>query len=175
MNSTSHNDKQQSEPKQSPKGPQQGHPLFDWRPLFYTLFLFSLYYAFSSQGTSGPVEIPYTQFKQQLYNEEVGSVVFRGQQISGRYSNSERTKGYDFVTHMPSIPDDSLLPAIENHKVELIAKSEELPTWASVLINLLPWILIFGFFAYSNRALQSRMGGGGGGGLFGTSFRLPRA
>ena len=175
MNSAPQNPKQN--PKQEPDSkslrkdqqqePQQGHPLFDWRPLFFTLFLFSLYYAFSSQGSSGPTEIPYTQFKQQLYNDEVASVLLRGQQISGRLRNSKKTKGYDFITHMPSLKDETLLPAIESQNVELVAKSEELPTWATVLINLLPWILIFGFFAYSNRALQSRMGGGGG--IFGFS------
>ena len=175
MNSAPQNPKQN--PKQEPDSkslrkdqqqePQQGHPLFDWRPLFFTLFLFSLYYAFSSQGSSGPTEIPYTQFKQQLYNDEVASVLLRGQQISGRLRNSKKTKGYDFITHMPSLKDETLLPAIESQNVELVAKSEELPTWAAVLINLLPWILIFGFFAYSNRALQSRMGGGGG--IFGFS------
>ncbi|NIQ00107.1 MAG: AAA family ATPase, partial [Nitrospinaceae bacterium] len=149
--------------------PEPGHPFFDWRPLFFTLFLFALYYTFSSQGTTGPKEIPYTQFKQQLYNDEIASVLLRGQQVNGRYRNTDKAKGYDFVTHMPSVQDDTLLPAIENNKVELVAKSQELPTWATVLINLLPWILIFGFFAYSNRMLQSRMGGGGGGGLFGFS------
>ena len=172
MNAAPQDPKPQADSRQNPKDPkkepQQGHPLFDWRPLFFTLFLFSLYYTFSSQGTSGPTEIPYTQFKQQLYNDQVASVLMRGQQISGRLRNSDKTKGYDFVTHMPTMKDDTLLPAIESHNVEMVAKSEELPTWATVLINLLPWILIFGFFAYSNRALQSRMGGGGGG-LFGFS------
>lgn len=171
MNAAPQNPKPQADSQRDPrdpkKEPQQGHPLFDWRPLFFTLFLFSLYYTFSSQGTSGPTEIPYTQFKQQLYNDEVATVLMRGQQISGRLRNSDKTKGYDFVTHMPTIKDESLLPAIESRNVEMVAKSEELPTWATVLINLLPWILIFGFFAYSNRALQSRMGGGGG--IFGFS------
>ncbi|RLT98102.1 ATP-dependent zinc metalloprotease FtsH [Ketobacter sp.] len=153
--------------KEEGPSPKPGHPLFDWRPLFFTLFLFSLYYTFSSQGDGGPKNIPYTQFKQQLYNDEVASVLVRGQQISGRLRNSDKTQGYDFVTQKPTLQDDSLLPTIERLNVELVAKSEELPTWASVLINLLPWILIFGFFAYSNRALQSRMGGGGG--LFGFS------
>ncbi|MBA57278.1 MAG: cell division protein FtsH [Pseudomonadales bacterium] len=172
MNAAPQNPKPQPDSRQTQKDPkkdpQPGHPLFDWRPLFFTLFLFSLYYTFSSQGTQGPEEIPYTQFKQQLYNNEVASVLMRGQQISGRLRNSDKTKGYDFVTHMPSLKDETLLPAIESQNVEMVAKSEELPTWATVLINLLPWILIFGFFAYSNRALQSRMGGGGGG-IFGFS------
>ena len=132
MNAAPQDPKPQADSRQNPKDPkkepQQGHPLFDWRPLFFTLFLFSLYYTFSSQGTSGPTEIPYTQFKQQLYNDQVASVLMRGQQISGRLRNSDKTKGYDFVTHMPTMKDDTLLPAIESHNVEMVAKSEELPT-----------------------------------------------
>lgn len=158
--------RQESEP--SKEAPQQGHPLFDWRPLFFTLFLFALYYSFSSQGETGPSEIPYTQFKQQLYNDEIASVQLRGQQVAGRYRTSTKTRGFDFKTYLPAMNDASLLPEIESKNVELIAKSEELPTWATVIISVLPWILIFGFFAYSNRALQSRMGGGAGG-LFGFS------
>lgn len=146
---------------------QQGHPLFDWRPLFFTLLLFALYYTFSAQSETGPKEIPYTQFKQQLMNDELASITMRGQQINGRYRNSDKVNGFDFKTYMPDIRDESLLELIESRNVELKAKSEELPTWATVLISLLPWILIFGFFAYSNRALQNRMGGGAG--LFGFS------
>lgn len=157
-------DKDQNQPNPNP---QQGHPLFDWRPLFFTLFLFALYYTLSLQGETAPTEVPYTQFKQQLLNNELASITMRGHQINGRYRESEKTSGYDFKTFMPSVNDDSLLPQIESQNVELIAKSEELPTWATVVISILPWILIFGFFAYSNRALQNRMGGGSG--LFGFS------
>ncbi|MCP5019482.1 MAG: ATP-dependent zinc metalloprotease FtsH [Ketobacter sp.] len=158
-----------NEPKQKPDQTKGNvpppHPLFDWRPLFFTLFLFALYYSFSAQSETGPAEIPYTQFKQQLYNNQIESVQLRGQQVFGRYSGTDKAKGYDFKTYMPALQDDNLLTEIETRNVELIAKSEQLPTWATVLISILPWILIFGFFAYSNHALQGRMGGGSG--LFG--------
>ena len=54
---------------------QQGHPLFDWRPLFFTLLLFALYYTFSAQSETGPKEIPYTQCKQQLMNDQLAAVM----------------------------------------------------------------------------------------------------
>jgi cell division protease FtsH len=155
-------DKQQNSPNKPPP-----HPLFDWRPLFFTIFLFAIYYSVSSQQQTGPTDLPYTRFKQQLYDNEIASVQLKGQQIFGRYRSSDKTKGFDFRSQMPSVGDPSLLPEIETKNVELIAKSEELPAWATVLISVLPWLLIFGFFAYSNRMLQSRMGGGSG--LFGFS------
>ncbi|MDY6918779.1 MAG: ATP-dependent zinc metalloprotease FtsH [Pseudomonadota bacterium] len=145
----------------------QGHPLFDWRPLLFTLLLFTLYYSFFSQGDRSPQQIPYTEFKQKLYQNEIASVRMRGQEIRGRYRGSDQQQGVDFRTLMPAVGDPSLLPTLEEKSVEVVAQSEELPTWASVLISLLPWILIFGFLAYSNRALQNRMGGGSG--IFGFS------
>jgi cell division protease FtsH len=49
--------------------------------------------------------------------------------------------------------------------VSVQARTEETPLFATLLIYLIPWVLIIGFFMYSSRKLQGRMGGAGG--LFG--------
>ncbi len=144
--------------------------VLNWRPFIFTLFLFALYYYMAQGSQVVPKEISYSDFKQKLIADELGAAQFKGQQILLRARNSAKHDQFDFVTRMPPLTDDELLPLLEQHQVEMVAKSEEWPLWATLLVNVLPWILIFGFFAYSNRALQSRMGGGGGpGGLFGFS------
>lgn len=67
-----------------------------------------------------------------------------------------------FTTLKPDIADPGLLPLLERNDVVINVKSQELPWFWSFIINLLPWILIFGFFVYSSKKLQERMGGKGG-------------
>src|SRR3990167_5069746 len=159
-------------PGRNPPGkpaPGKPAPVFDWRPLLFTLVLFGFYYFASARQHQAPSEVPYSTFKQQLVNDQVVSVQIKGQQVQGRYRDSERKEGFDFSTRLPPITDTRLLEQIETHQVELVAQSEEWPWWANLLVSVLPWVLIFGLFAWSNRALQNRMGGSGAGGLFGFS------
>lgn len=145
-------------------------PVLDWRPLLITLFLFFMYYYLSPGAQITPKDLPYSEFKQKLQNDELAAVQFKGQQILVRLRSNDKPGQFDFVTRLTPVSDDTLLPQLEQQQVEILVRSEEWPLWATLLVNILPWILIFGLFAYSNRALQNRMGGGGaGGGLFGFS------
>jgi cell division protease FtsH len=160
-------DKKSPDNKPSDKKPA---PVLDWRPLLFTLFLFFLYYYLSPGAPTTPKDLPYSEFKQKLQNDELAAVQFKGQQVLVRLRSTGKPGQFDFVTRLPPVSDDMLLPQLEQQRVEILVRSEEWPLWATLLVNILPWILIFGLFAYSNRALQSRMGGGGaGGGLFGFS------
>lgn len=141
--------------------------LFDWRPLIFTLFLFFIYYYLSPNAPAAPKNLPYSEFKQKVLNDELAAVQFKGQEVTVRLRSADKPGHFQFVTRLPPLDDRELLPQLEQHQVEIRVRSEEQPLWVGILLNLLPWILIFGFFVYSNRALQNRMGGGGG--LFGFS------
>lgn len=148
-------------PENSPEDKQR-HPIFDWRPLVFTLALFFVYYLVTAQQQTAPADLPYSEFKKQLYNDEIDALEIKGEQVFGHYRASENQQKFDFKTQIPSVGDPTLLPEIETKQIELVVKSNDMPTWGRILISLVPWLLIFGFFAYSNKALQSRMGGGGG-------------
>lgn len=143
-------------------------PVLDWRPFLFTLFLFFLYYYLSPGAQTAPKDLPYSEFRQKLQNDDLAAVQFKGQQVLVRLRSTTRPGQFDFVTRLPPLSDDTLLQLLEQHRVEILVRSEEWPLWATLLVNILPWIIIFGFFAWSNRALQNRMGGGAGG-LFGFS------
>jgi cell division protease FtsH len=64
------------------------------------------------------------------------------------------------------VRDPDLLPLLENNAVRIRAETAEEPWFLRLLIYLLPWILIIGFFVYSSKKFQQRMGGRGGG-IFG--------
>lgn len=162
MDSQQHHPAPNTPESEPPPDNKQRHPIFDWRPLLFTLLLFFVYYFITAQQQIAPAEIPYSDFKTQLYNDEIGSLQIKGHQVLGHYRATDNVRRFDFRTQIPAMGDPTLLPEIESKQIELVVKSEEMPTWGRILISLLPWILIFGFFAYSNRALQNRMGGGSG-------------
>jgi cell division protease FtsH len=147
--------------------------------LIYLLFFFLR--GFNSTGDSDTVS--YTQFKQAVGQGRVEQVTFKGNVIQGTFrGEGERgtrpiergnrqdrgsvTPGGDrFTTTKPDIEDPELLPLLESNNVFIRAESTE-GSWLSMLVvGLLPWILIVGFFIYASRRMQNRVGGQGG--LFG--------
>ena len=67
-----------------------------------------------------------------------------------------------FSTIKPDMQDPDLLPLLEKKDVIINVESQERSWFWSLIISLLPWILIFGFFIYSSRKFQERMGRKGG-------------
>ena len=146
---------------------QTPHPVFDWRPVLFTLITFLLYYTLFQPSHEKPETLSYSEFKSLAAAERIQSVTIQGLEAQGITSATDTDgKSTRFITTLPEFSDPSLLPLLEKHNIKVEIKSSEPPVWLSLIISILPWLLIFGFFAYSNHALQSRMGGGrrGGGG-----------
>ena len=162
-------------PEQQPNQPSNDeqkklpHPVFDWRPLLFTTVLFISYYMATLGGATGPEAIAYSAFKELVAHGQVSSITLKGKEIRGaRIGATSQKDARHFTSMLPDIDDPTLIPLLEQHHVEIVAKSTESPLWLTIIISIVPWILIFALFAYSNRALQSRMGGSGGG-MFGFS------
>lgn len=157
-NSTSRN-------KQTPNEPS--HPIFDWRPFLFTLITIFLYYSLLQPSQSRVEELSYSSFKSMVAEDQLASVTIQGLQVIGIAKGEDlQGKPQRFKTTLPEFSDPTLLPLLERHNTAVQVRSSEPPMWLTVVMNILPWLLIFGFFAYSNRALQSRLGNGRGG-LFG--------
>ncbi|MDX1695483.1 MAG: ATP-dependent zinc metalloprotease FtsH [Ketobacteraceae bacterium] len=165
------------DPIREPAGPAKNRkpdpgknkpPIMDWRPFLFTFIAFMLYYLAVGERTPQIETLSYSEFKQQVVLDRIASITIRGQEVTGRYLNTNKPVGRpDFRTTVPGIPDDQLLPLLDEHDVKITAKSEESPLWLQLVIGILPWVLIFGLFAYSNHVMRSRMGGGASGGMFG--------
>jgi cell division protease FtsH len=63
---------------------------------------------------------------------------------------------------MPSFADPKLIHLLEESNVTIKAKKQGSSWLSSVLIFLLPWFLIIGFFVYTQRRMSGMMGGPGG-------------
>ncbi len=143
---------------------QPVHPVFDWRPFLFTFITLFLYYSLLQPNQAKVETLSYSSFKTMVAQEGIESVVIQGFKIYGNAkSKDDAGKPKRIQTTMPEFNDPTLLPLFERHDIAVEVRSSELPIWLTILMNILPWVLIFGFFAYSNRALQSRLGNGRGG------------
>jgi cell division protease FtsH len=145
-------------PQRHPPDTQpQPHP-FDGRVLIWLLMLFVAYYLVSNGSQSQAQSLEYTEFKQAVLDNRVARVTFEGDKIEGVYVSGQQEK--TFTTVLPSVPDEELLPLLEEQNVTVAAKSTQDPPWFHLLVAIAPWLLIIAFFIYASRMLQQRMGGG---------------
>jgi cell division protease FtsH len=151
--------------------------------LFLWLIAMSLifYYFYRPYESKDIKEISYTEFKDYINQEKISEVTVTGNEIQGSFKEpievptgkdeeSKKTLSYKyFKTVMPSFGDPSLLSVLEKKGVTVKAEVEKRSWFTLLLINLLPWVLILGFFIYTSKKFQERMGGGGGLFSFGKS------
>jgi cell division protease FtsH len=141
-----------------------------WLALLLLLFLFYFQPYMRPQAK----KISYSSFKKHVNRGNVSSVTVRDDELSGTFkkpmelgSGENKIKVKLFKTILPSFGDSELLGLLEKNEVTINTESEDRSWFATLLISLLPWILIIGFFVWSSKRLQQRMGGFGRGGPFG--------
>lgn len=141
----------------------------------------SLYFHYFPSAVQKPsAEIAYSRFKTELRQEHIAEVTIQGERLIGLFyteqpfSADELVNGQfvgsrsfeSFYTTLPPIDDPELLPLFTQHSVIVKAKSAAGQSfWSTLVISLLPWALIIGFWVYFSR----RMGKSGGqfGGMIG--------
>ena len=139
----------------------------------------AIYYALTHKTVTEPAfDIPYSEFKQLLNDGALASVTLKGNQAEGTLLQAtsigpQQEMSKFFKTRIPDIGDESLLPALEAKRVEVIVISPETEgvIWR-VLLSILPWIFIIAFwFWIIKRAQRSISGGLGGKGELGKFLR----
>jgi cell division protease FtsH len=153
-----------------------------WHNLLWILVLWLIIgYLFNMFRPSTDIRnISYTEFKKDVRSGRVSEVTLKGNHISGKFKTQTPTgetqdKNFGnkastdvlFITLKPDMEDPDLLPMLEKKDVVVNVESQEQPLLWRLIIILLPWILILGFFIYSSKKLQQRMGSRGG--VFGFS------
>jgi cell division protease FtsH len=117
---------------------------------------------------SGPQRVPYTEFKAQVANRNVGELFARGDSIEGELRKAvplpdapERTY-QQFTTERPTFATDDLLSELIQggatvRATPLVAQRGFL---ANVLISFAPFLLLIGFYVWVFRRQQGAMAGG---------------
>jgi len=127
--------------------------------------------------------LSYTQFEDMLQHGKIKEIVIENRRLANIYvtekakenDNKPQKKG---LFYSPAAPDYILEVGDLQHFQEKLdkAKAEGIPVeyrfktttdyLMGFLMNVLPWVLIIGFWLYMMRRMSGAGGGGGGGGIF---------
>ncbi|MGN6871660.1 MAG: ATP-dependent zinc metalloprotease FtsH [Solirubrobacteraceae bacterium] len=144
------------------------------------VFLLAINYIVGAATTpgSGRVGVPYSFFRAQVTDGNVGDVESKGDEIQGsfrkevRFPQSEEGKKVkDFQTVRPTLGDDGLLPLLLDKGVSVNAKplQQGRPWWETLLVGFGPTLLLVGLFVLLARRAAAAGGGLGGLGGLGRS------
>ena len=146
--------------------PSQLLPWWRYFIWFFVIMAFSLYWFNPVQNQ--PQKFSYTEFKDKIRANEVAKVTLQGDRVSGSLQKldiskvaAEKKVSLRFVTTLPPVDDPELISLLEQHQVEVHARSEQTIWWIRALIVALPWLFIIGLFWYASNKMQKRMTGAG--------------
>ncbi len=115
-------------------------------------------------------EIPYSEFKDYLADDRVDKVILQGDWLQGEFFEElpigpAGEPSRRFSTRIPGFGDDTLLPAMEKHRVQVEVRKPPGDTGGAInyFTALLPWLVFFLVFFWLIRRASKRMGGGLGG------------
>lgn len=125
--------------------------------------LLTVFNNFSVDST--PQTMNYSQFVQQVQNQQVRSVTIDGYTITG-----ERNDGSQFQTIRPAADDPKLMDDLLANDVTVVGKEpEQQSLWTRLLIASFPILLILAIFMFFMRQMQGGGSGKGGPMSFGKS------
>lgn len=142
-------------PQMNEDGEQEQSPQFQgsrWRFLLWLLLGLALVPWLWSQFVSNDeLEISYSEFRQQVREENVTEVTIQDQRVQGTFDqplermvDGEPVEQSDFVTYVPAFGDEELLSMLEASGVEVNTQPDSQFSWTSILISLLPFLLLIG-------------------------------
>ncbi|MDE3122365.1 MAG: ATP-dependent zinc metalloprotease FtsH [Paracoccaceae bacterium] len=138
-------------------------------PLLWLVLTVVLVALFFSSGQTSLQTVSYTEAKQMIRDGKVAQAELAEHVITliPREAAAKDAPA-QFRAVVPAQGDPELLPLLEREKV-LVTATE--PAGGSLLVYLMPWLLIIGFYVWFQRRLEGRMVGGAGLGGAGELFR----
>ena len=116
-------------------------------------------------NTTQDSRMSYSEFMQNVQQNQVQDVV-----ISGRNINGTLQTGTRFSTYSPETDNSAMIGDLMKHGVKINAKPVEQSIWTQIFISWFPFLLIIGLWIFFMRQMQ-----GGGGGRGALSFGKSRA
>ena len=145
-----------------------------WKQLLIimlVMLLFNAYYAYLAQQGAQSAEISYSRFRSELTADNIKKITVKGTAVRGEFRAkvkvSEQVQGKAvlrevsaFSTVLLPIADQTLMPDLTAHKVEVTATSLESSLLVTVLISIAPWLIIIAIWVVGLRAMRSQGPGG---------------
>lgn len=131
-------------------------PLLNWvLIILVAYFAFQLFMPNQQSGN----KVPYSQFKSEIKSGKVQSVTINGDQVVGLYKGDQPEEKRRFYTVIPPYTDDNLSTILDDNNVKITAKSTQKDIWDTLLISVLPFLILIGFFVWMG--YRARQQGGG--------------
>lgn len=158
-----------------------GVPGLYWRYVAVLLIFSSVLYAWDAFFVPrSPVvyTINYSQFMEQLNTENIKAVSIKKLLVSGELlkdvnilflGEKKPVPVKYFQTILPSFQGEALLSQLKEKKVIITIESTEQGYLWQILLGILPWVLIIGFWVLMTKRAQQVQGGPGGLFTFGSS------
>jgi cell division protease FtsH len=116
---------------------------------------------------SGPQPVPYTEFKSQVANKNVGELFARGDSIEGQLKKAAPLPGkqdrtyHQFTTERPTFANDDLLAELTSGGATVRATSlvQQRGFLTNLLISFGPILLLVGFYLWMFKRQQGALGG----------------
>lgn len=117
-------------------------------------------------GGAGAMEIPYTEFRQQVENGNVAAISVSGDEIHGELRQPVQQESLtnqpvsvmNFTTYYPSFGDEELFSLLREQGVEVDTRPSQIISPTLLLLNLLPFLLFVGLGFYLLRRMRSQGG-----------------
>jgi len=120
------------------------------------IITFVLMMIFNKFAAPVALNIPYSQFLNDVKSGYVKSVLIEGSTIKGKRSDDTR-----FTTNSPETDYSALIGTLHDNKVEINAAEPDNSLWAHAFITWLPFLFIFGIWFYFMGQMQGGTGGRG--------------
>lgn len=158
-----------------------GIPSIYWKYIAAVFLASVVIFVWDSFFNAGPpphYTINYSQFMEQLDAGNIKSVSIKKLSVSGELTKevSIQLPGEKkpaqvkyFETVLPSFQGEGLLPQLRAKNVSITIESAEQGYFWQILIGVLPWVLIIGFWVMMTKRNQQIQGGPGGLFTFGAS------
>ncbi|MDA8083399.1 MAG: ATP-dependent zinc metalloprotease FtsH [Nitrospiraceae bacterium] len=152
-----------------------------WRIIALFFIVSAVLYAwnlYSGSSTPERYVITYSQFAEQLNAGKVKSVTIRKLQVSGEFTGKltiqppgakNPVQVQLFQTFLPSFQGEGLITKLQEKNVAITVEPADQDSFWSIVISVLPWVLIIGFWFLIMRRSQQLQGGPGGLFTFGAS------
>lgn len=130
-------------------------------------------------NAAGPVgeSISYTQFKTLIAEDKIARVTLRGDLTLAQQRQDTATGAAAFTpplqSRIPPLGDDSLLPLLEAHGVEVVVEPSQPSGLSAILLGMLPWLILIGLWLWLMRRAYQNIGGFGRTGELGRFLDTP--
>lgn len=118
-----------------------------------------LLYASTRGGSGAPSSaIPFSEFRRLVDQDRVASITLQGDEVTGQLRAEEPIEGRAvgrFRTRLPTQRDESLLALLRERAVRVEVESADASGWLPMLLGMLPWLLLLGFWLWMSRQARS--------------------